>query len=631
MTPAEKSRVSPATRSSPTGRLTTATCRGRCSRAHDCARLLHVTSQSAVPSSSIATPGCTSGSAPARCGRRVSVPMNAGNCCSPVPRSARHVRRPRVPQRERRWWHLTPVSSSPLRRMRSETPAARPMLKTSRPTSLGVYDRHACSQARAGLRGRGLCGVDSAAPHDLRALRQDRRTGRHGSRCAAAASGRRHLTSRRAASVHRLDWHAAARRQRTRVHAVPRHASRRPCGRCAAGGSRGPRGPIRAGAPGLRLRDRRRRRPRRVHAARRTATPALLGRRPVHARRRAADGSGRQRPVVHRGSRRSGTACSESLAGAAADAQRPAMAAASVSRSRSRCYRRSTRRCSIGREDEQARPGSAASNTFERRTRHGAVDGRRGGAREDGARPVPAAGRVAAATSMCLSGGAGSVEIAVRLCGLAAGVCGTCWKACASSVCCLARRSVERSSAHIRHPQLAPLSTRWCPDSSKRRRSCRACPGRRAPTRHRACSAKSSPSHATSRFVLVLEDCHWMDSASWRLVLRVAQDYPQALIVLTSRPAADVQELSALRTARTVRRDEARAVATGRDRVARRERARRTRRPTRSWSTRSPSVRSATRCSRANTRCCWPPTSHNATSDATPRLQPVAGTSEPCR
>ena len=52
--------------------------------------------------------------------------------------------------------------------------------------------------------------------------------------------------------------------------------------------------------------------------------------------------------------------------------------------------------------------------------------------------------------------------------------------------------------------------------------------------------------HATARFILVLEDCHWMDSASWRLVLRVAQDYPQALVVLTSRPVTDVRELRAL-------------------------------------------------------------------------------------
>ena len=37
-----------------------------------------------------------------------------------------------------------------------------------------------------------------------------------------------------------------------------------------------------------------------------------------------------------------------------------------------------------------------------------------------------------------------------------------------------------------------------------------------------------------------------MDSASWRLVLRVAQDYPQALVVLTSRPVTDVRELRAL-------------------------------------------------------------------------------------
>ena len=38
------------------------------------------------------------------------------------------------------------------------------------------------------------------------------------------------------------------------------------------------------------------------------------------------------------------------------------------------------------------------------------------------------------------------------------------------------------------------------------------------------------------RFVLVLEDCHWMeDFSSWRLLLRVVQDNPHSLIVLTSR------------------------------------------------------------------------------------------------
>ncbi len=52
---------------------------------------------------------------------------------------------------------------------------------------------------------------------------------------------------------------------------------------------------------------------------------------------------------------------------------------------------------------------------------------------------------------------------------------------------------------------------------------------------------------APSRLVLVVEDCHWMDSASWRLVLRIAQDHPSILLVLTSRPAKEGTELDALR------------------------------------------------------------------------------------
>jgi class 3 adenylate cyclase/tetratricopeptide (TPR) repeat protein/energy-coupling factor transporter ATP-binding protein EcfA2 len=52
---------------------------------------------------------------------------------------------------------------------------------------------------------------------------------------------------------------------------------------------------------------------------------------------------------------------------------------------------------------------------------------------------------------------------------------------------------------------------------------------------------------AGDRFLLVLEDCHWMDSASWRLVERVARDVPRALLVLTSRPHLRGGELDALR------------------------------------------------------------------------------------
>jgi tetratricopeptide (TPR) repeat protein len=52
---------------------------------------------------------------------------------------------------------------------------------------------------------------------------------------------------------------------------------------------------------------------------------------------------------------------------------------------------------------------------------------------------------------------------------------------------------------------------------------------------------------AGDSFMLVLEDCHWMDSASWRLLERIARDFPRALLVLTSRPHFESEELGVLR------------------------------------------------------------------------------------
>ena len=51
---------------------------------------------------------------------------------------------------------------------------------------------------------------------------------------------------------------------------------------------------------------------------------------------------------------------------------------------------------------------------------------------------------------------------------------------------------------------------------------------------------------APDPLILVLEDCHWMDSASWRLLVRVAQDHPSALLVLTTRPNLQLHELESL-------------------------------------------------------------------------------------
>lgn len=56
--------------------------------------------------------------------------------------------------------------------------------------------------------------------------------------------------------------------------------------------------------------------------------------------------------------------------------------------------------------------------------------------------------------------------------------------------------------------------------------------------------------------IVVLEDVHWLDSASWSLVVRARREIPQLLLVLTTRPVADVQAdpLGAVRSqATTVR------------------------------------------------------------------------------
>ncbi len=47
--------------------------------------------------------------------------------------------------------------------------------------------------------------------------------------------------------------------------------------------------------------------------------------------------------------------------------------------------------------------------------------------------------------------------------------------------------------------------------------------------------------------ILVLEDCHWMDSASWRLLQRLTTVAPDMLVVLTSRPHPDKPIFSSLK------------------------------------------------------------------------------------
>jgi AAA ATPase domain len=140
----------------------------------------------------------------------------------------------------------------------------------------------------------------------------------------------------------------------------------------------------------------------------------------------------------------------------------------------------------------------------------------------------------------CLLGGTGSVEMDVAY---------AAWRQVFSSLLVDAPESSERRArlSEIRHPQLTPLLNAVVPGFFEETSLVQSLVGQARADATTSVLSEVLALYATHRFVLVLEDCHWMDSASWRLVLRVAQDHPQALIVLTSRPTIDVRELSALR------------------------------------------------------------------------------------
>jgi class 3 adenylate cyclase/tetratricopeptide (TPR) repeat protein len=145
----------------------------------------------------------------------------------------------------------------------------------------------------------------------------------------------------------------------------------------------------------------------------------------------------------------------------------------------------------------------------------------------------------------CLSGAAGSMEIAVAY---------AAWRPVFAKLLEPAPSTRidtpdERRArlGDIRHSQLAPLVNAVVPGFLEETPLVQNLTGQARADATSTVLEEVLEAHATRRFVLILEDCHWMDSASWRLLLRVAQDFTQALIVVSSRPTTDVQEAHALR------------------------------------------------------------------------------------
>lgn len=142
----------------------------------------------------------------------------------------------------------------------------------------------------------------------------------------------------------------------------------------------------------------------------------------------------------------------------------------------------------------------------------------------------------------CLVGGAPSVDNAVPY---------LAWRPIFSALLQTADGApsavIDGLLARMRHPKLAPLVNAVLPGFMEETEFVKNLSGdARADATSRILS-EIIELRAARPIVLVLEDCHWLDSASWRLLLRIAQDCADALVVLTSRPAIQSRELDALR------------------------------------------------------------------------------------
>ena len=140
----------------------------------------------------------------------------------------------------------------------------------------------------------------------------------------------------------------------------------------------------------------------------------------------------------------------------------------------------------------------------------------------------------------CLSGGAGSLEIALPF---------VAWRSVFAELLAQANTDDEKKRvfAKLPHPELAPLINTVLPGFMGETPEILNLTGEARAKATLSVLGHTFSLAAPARFVLVLEDCHWMDSASWRLIVRVAQDRPDSLIVLTSRPEKPPPEFDALR------------------------------------------------------------------------------------
>ena len=90
----------------------------------------------------------------------------------------------------------------------------------------------------------------------------------------------------------------------------------------------------------------------------------------------------------------------------------------------------------------------------------------------------------------------------------------------------------------------APSCICRCPTPAKLARTGqRRWPAAASPSSDKACSSASlSAWWIADRYSLLLEDAHWLDSASWALLWRIRRDVPRLILVVASRPPVAIPD-----------------------------------------------------------------------------------------
>lgn len=106
---------------------------------------------------------------------------------------------------------------------------------------------------------------------------------------------------------------------------------------------------------------------------------------------------------------------------------------------------------------------------------------------------------------------------------------------------------VSRLTRELPKPELAPLINAVLPGLLEETTAVAGLSGQARGATTLDVLSKCIRGAVRQPFLLIMEDCHWMDSASWKLIARIVEECPRVLVVMTSRPVVEGPELQVLK------------------------------------------------------------------------------------